>query len=199
MVPWWRSGPAILLLLSGYPQRGSCNHSNHTYVHFHSYNVSEQFDLQAKQKSTSTGIQHIQNLSSAKAPWSNKTLSLYINLKTYQSIHTGDKPFACSQCDRSFPHLVIQKHTRVPQKDSCSFCVTMLHVTNVTRISPSVVTKINTNKPFIPFNAPGVTCLSLEASNEILEKTYRGQSLCHLLCENTIPIQTLKYPKDYPY
>ena len=69
----------------------------------------------------------------------------------------------------------------------------LFSVPNVTRISPNLVTKRNTKKPFSPFPAPGVTCLSpcLESSKEILEKTYRGQSLCHLfVCNHSSNLDT---------
>ena len=75
------------------------------FVSHYSYKIFPLFG--SSRKPTSTGIQQIGNLSSAKALWCNKTFSQSIHLTTYQSIHTGDKLFACSQCDRPFSHLVI--------------------------------------------------------------------------------------------
>ena len=40
---WSGDSCASLCVLSENPLRGSCSHNNHTYMHFHSYNVSDQF------------------------------------------------------------------------------------------------------------------------------------------------------------
>ena len=53
--------------------------------------------------------------------FSTKSLSQSIHLKTYQSIHTWNKPFACSRCDKIFPHLVMQRNKRVPIKNISPF------------------------------------------------------------------------------
>ena len=45
----------------------------------------------------------------------------FSHLNTYQSIRTGDEPFAFSRCDKTFPYLVIQRHTRVPIQDISPF------------------------------------------------------------------------------
>ena len=150
MVPWWRSGPVILVFLhvffqgilweiilitiitlictftaimfmaslffmNNLRQRGKYEilklRKMKTCFFIHvaaadvcvSHSSFKIFPLfGSSRKPTSTGIQQIGNLSSAKALWCNKTFSQSIHLKTYQSIHPGDKPFACSQCEKNF-------------------------------------------------------------------------------------------------
>ena len=53
--------------------------------------------------------------------WCYNNFSQSIHLKTYQIIHTGDKPYACAQSDNIYPHLVICRILRVPISNTSPF------------------------------------------------------------------------------